>query len=138
MSEPTCFPAPEPEYGAEAYWAACNEERLEMQCCAACGRFRWHPAPLCTYCGDDRYSWRPLSGRAYVHTWTIVTHPVHPAAVDRVPYIVAEVRLEEQDDLTMITNLVDIEPDAVTFDLPLEVAFEVHPGGQKLPIFRPR
>ena len=66
-----------------------------------------------------------------------MTHPVHPAAVDRVPYVVAEVELEEQPGLRMIAGLVGIEPDAVAMDLAVRVEFETHPSGQKLPMFRP-
>ena len=41
MSATDAFPYPIPEYGAEPYWAACNEERLLMQRCAACDKFRY-------------------------------------------------------------------------------------------------
>lgn len=131
------FPYPIPEYGAEPYWEACNEERLVMQRCAACAKFRWHPAPLCTYCGADAYAWTQLCGRGRVKTWTVITHPIHPAAVARVPYVVVEVTLDEQADLTMISNLIECDHAAIDFDMPLEVCFETHPAGQKLPVFRP-
>lgn len=135
MSE-LSFPYPIPEYGTEPYWAACNEERLVMQRCQACGKFRWHPAPLCIYCSHSGYDWAPLSGRGRVYTWTVITHAVHPAAVARVPYVVVEVELDEQRDLRMVSNLVDCETDAIQFDAPVRVAFETHASGQKLPVFR--
>lgn len=135
MSE-LSFPYPIPEYGTEPYWAACNEERLVMQRCKSCGKFRWHPAPLCTFCADDAYDWAPLSGRGRVYSWTVITHAVHPAAVARVPYVVVEVELAEQPNLRMISNLVDCEPAAITFDADVTLAFHTHPDGQKLPVFR--
>lgn len=137
MSSEAAFPYPIPEYGAEPYWEACNDERLVMQRCDACAKFRWHPAPLCTYCGAAEYTWAQLSGRGAVKTWTVITHPIHPAAVARVPYVVVEVVLDEQADLTMISNLVECDHAAIDFDMPLEVCFETHPAGQKLPVFRP-
>jgi len=137
MSSEAAFPYPVPEYGAEPYWEACNDERLVMQRCGACAKFRWHPAPLCTYCGADDYAWTQLGGRGAVKTWTVITHPIHPAAVARVPYVVVEVTLDEQEDLTMITNLVECDHATIDFDMPLEVCFETHPTGQKLPVFRP-
>lgn len=130
------FPFPIPEYGTEPYYAALNEERLVMQRCVACSRLRWHPAPLCLDCGDARHEWTPLSGRGRVHTWTVITHPVHPAAVARVPYVVVEVELEEQAGLRLISNLVDCDPAAIAFDAPVTLAFLRHPTGQKLPVFR--
>ncbi len=137
MSTPTSFPFPVPEFGVEPYWEACNREELVMQRCSGCGRFRWLPAPICSECGSNEASWEPLAGRGRITTWTVVTHPVHPAAVDRVPYVVAEVELEEQPGLRMIAGLVGIEPDAVAMDLAVAVEFETHPSGQKLPMFRP-
>lgn len=136
MTGTDAFPYPIPEFGTEPYWAACNEERLLMQRCTACGKFRWQPAPLCTHCAADGYTWEALSGRGHVHTWTVITHPVHPAAVSRVPYVVVEVELAEQAGLRMISNLVDCDPDSITFDAPVTLTFTQHPNGQKLPVFR--
>ena len=130
------FPYPIPEYGTEPYWQACNEERLVMQRCAACAKLRWTPAPLCTFCAHDQYSWEPLSGRGRVYTWTVITHPVHPAAVALVPYVVVEVELEEQSNLRMVSNLIDCDPAAIQFGAAVEVAYRQHPEGQKLPVFR--
>ncbi len=137
MSTPTSFPYPVPAFGVEPYWEACNREELVMQRCTGCSRLRWMPAPICAECGSNEATWEPLSGRGRVTTWTVVTHPVHPAAVDRVPYVVAEIELEEQTGLRMIAGLLGIEPDAVTMDLGVRVEFETHPSGQKLPMFRP-
>lgn len=130
------FPYPIPEYGAEPYWEACNQERLVMQRCTACHKFRWHPAPLCTHCSADGYVWEPLSGHGRITTWTVITHPVHPAAIARVPYVVVEVEFDEQPGLRMLSNLVDTDPDDITFDAPVRLGFMTHPSGQKLPIFR--
>ncbi len=137
MSAADAFPFPVPEFGAEPYWEACNRDELSMQRCGDCSRFRWMPGPFCPDCGGSDLRWTPLSGRGRITTWTVITHPIHPAAVDRVPYVVAEVELEEQPGLRMITGLVGIEEDAIDFDLPVSVAFEEHPSGQKLPVFRP-
>lgn len=130
------FPYPIPEYGAEPYWDACNEERLVMQRCTACNKFRWHPAPLCTHCSAEDFEWAPLSGHAKITTWTVITHPIHPAAISRVPYVVVEVEFDEQPGLRMLSNLVDVNPDDITFDAPVRLGFTTHPSGQKLPIFR--
>ncbi|NNL86271.1 MAG: hypothetical protein HKP27_11490 [Myxococcales bacterium] len=132
------FPFPVPDFDAEPYWEACNREQLAMQRCDACQHIRWMPDPLCPACQSTAATWLTLSGRGRVTTWTVVTHPVHPAAVDRVPYVVAEIELEEQAGLRMISNLIEIDPDAVEFDLPVEVTFIAHPEGQKLPMFRVR
>lgn len=130
------FPYPVPEYGTEPYWAACNEQRLVMQRCRACAHVRWQPAPICTQCQSAEYDWAPLSGRGRVYSWTVITHPVHPAAVAKVPYVVVEVELDEQAGLRMISNLIDVEPAAIAVDARVTLCFERHPAGQWLPMFR--
>ena len=130
------FPYPIPEYGAEPYWEAANRGELRMQRCADCGRLRWHPAPLCLACQSDAYEWALLSGRGRVHTWTEITHPVHPAAEARVPYLVAEIELAEQAGLTMISNLVGAVADEVSIGAEVVLDFTTHPNGQRLPVFR--
>ena len=136
VDQSATFPYPIPEYGSEPYWNACNEERLVMQRCEHCRRFRWHPSPRCEDCGSERYGWAVLSGRGTINTWTVVTHPVHPAAVEKVPYIVVIVELEEQAGLQMVSNLIDCDANAVAFNQPVEVDFIAHANGQKLPVFR--
>src|SRR5262245_54535981 len=132
------FPYPMPEFDAEPFWEACNREELRMQRCTDCGHWRWTPVPICGNCLSPHFTWERLSGRGTVHTWTVVTHAVHPAAVERVPYVVVEIALEEQDDLYIISNLIDIEPEHIVMDMPVEVTFVQHPHGCKLPQFRPR
>lgn len=136
MEQP--FPYPIPEFDAEPFWEACNREELRMQRCTDCGRWRWTPSPMCGHCLSLHCTWERLSGRGTVHTWTVVTHAVHPAAVERVPYVVVEVALEEQADLYLISNLIDVEPGHIVMDMPVEVTFVQHSHGDKLPQFRPR
>jgi hypothetical protein len=136
------FPYPVPEVGAEDYWQAANDERLVMQKCDACAKLRFTPAPICTHCGDDQFTWAELSGKGKIITWTVITHPIHPAAVAKVPYVVVVVELDEQPGLRMVSNLIDVEvgedgsAPTITFDAAVSVAFEPHPSGQKLPVFR--
>ena len=130
------FPYPIAEYGAEPFWQACNEERLSMQRCSACNRLRWHPSPRCGVCGSADYTWDTLTGRGKLNTWTVVTHPVHPAAVEKIPYVVIVVELDDQPGLLMVSNLVDCDPNNIRFEQPVHVQYIAHPNGQKIPVFR--
>ena len=132
----TPFPKPVPEYGAEPFWEACNAGRLRMQRCTECERLRWHPAPICPYCQAEACAWDDIPHTGRIHTWTVVTHPVHPGAVDKVPYVVVEVALDAQADLRMISQLVDCAPTEIVMDAPVVAGFVAHPDGQNLPVFR--
>jgi uncharacterized OB-fold protein len=52
-----------------------------------------------------------------------------------VPYVSAVVTLEEGP--RMITNIVDIAPEDVKIDMPVQVTFAEAEGEMKLPLFRP-
>ena len=51
-------------------------------------------------------------------------------------YVLALVRIAEQDDVRLVTNIVGCDPDAVTFDMPVDVQFE-HADDVWVPLFAP-
>jgi len=72
-----------------------------------------------------------------VDTFTVPLQPYDAYYAARVPYVLAVVELVEQDNLKMVTNIVDIAPDDVRIGLAVEAVFvEVAPG-VTLPLFRP-
>lgn len=137
MSATSNFPSPIPEFDAEEFWAGCNRGELLMERCTGCRKFRWLPQPMCPACHSLEHEWIKVSGRGKVYSYTIITHPVHPAAVSRVPYNVAQVQLDEDPELILITNLVGVKNEDIKIDMPVRVVFEEHEPGVKLPKFRP-
>lgn len=137
MAEPLNFPRPVPNIDDEAFWDGCQNDELRMQRCAACKKYRWLPRPMCPSCNALEHEWVTVSGRGRVFSWTIIVHPVHPAANEKVPYNVAQVQLDEDPDLILVTNLVDIDNDAIRIDMPVEAVFVEHEPGVKIPKFRP-
>jgi hypothetical protein len=53
-----------------------------------------------------------------------------------VPYVIAIVRLDEQSDLRLMTNIVGCDPDEVKIDMPVRVEFREQ-GDVYAPVFRP-
>lgn len=137
MAEPLNFPRPVPNIDDEAFWDGCQNDELRMQRCAACKKYRWLPRPMCPSCNALEHEWVAVSGRGRVFSWTVIVHPVHPAANEKVPYNVAQVQLDEDPDLILVTNLVDIDNDAIRIDMPVEAVFVEHEPGVKIPKFRP-
>lgn len=137
MAESPNFPRPVPNIDDEAFWDGCRNDELRMQRCAACKKYRWLPRPMCPYCNALEHEWVTVSGRGKVFSWTVIVHPVHPAANEKVPYNVAQVQLDEDPDLILVTNLVEIDNDAIRIDLPVEAVFVEHEPGVKIPKFRP-
>ena len=95
-----------PDRDTAPYWAALAEGRLELQHCKDCGRWTWPARPICSGCQGDNMVWEPVAGEGTVHSW-IVTHQVYsPNFVDLVPYTIALVRLDEQDDILIPAPMV--------------------------------
>jgi len=76
------------------------------------------------------------SGRGKVFSWIVVRHPV-PKEVygEDVPYIVAIITLDE--GVRLVSDLVEIEPEAVTADMAVEVRFKPATEEFVLPLFAP-
>ena len=60
----------------------------------------------------------------------------HPYFVDRLPYVVAVVELEEQAGLRMTSTIVDCGEGDLKVGLPVAVEFQEITPGLTLPVFR--
>jgi hypothetical protein len=115
------------------FWAAAARGELVALACADCGDLRHPPRPMCPACHSTRREERKLSGRGRVLTWIFPRHP--PPIGFAEPPIVALVDLDE--GIRLVSNLVDVAPDAITPGLAVEVAFAPTAGGKAVPVFRP-
>ncbi|PRC44041.1 DNA-binding protein [Mycobacterium sp. ITM-2017-0098] len=78
--------------------------------CVSCSLWVSPPQADCPECGSDLVP-QPVSGRGEIFTFTVNHHAFSPEVP--VPYVIAIVVLDEQDDLRVVTNLVDCEPDSL-------------------------
>jgi uncharacterized OB-fold protein len=130
-------PVPQPAPLAEFFWDAVAQGRLDILRCDNCGHYVHYPRPICDVCLSERLTPATVSGRGTVYAWTAVMQAFHPYFVDKLPYLLAVIELEEQPGLKVTSNLVDVTEEKVWCGLPVEVDFrEVHPGFV-LPFFRP-
>jgi uncharacterized protein len=104
-----------------AFWTGGADGQLLINWCAQCELWVSPPAAVCPDCSGDLVA-RPVSGRGTVFTFTVNHQPFNPAVP--VPYVIAIIGLNEQDDLRIAANIVDCEPDSVYIGLPVEVRFE--------------
>lgn len=121
-----------------AFWTGGADGHLLIARCSQCELWVQPPAADCPDCEGALVA-RPVSGRGTVFTYTVNHQPFMPAVP--VPYVIAIVALDEQDDLRIATNIVDCEPDSVRIGLPVEVRFERHDVDHEsvfVPVFAPR
>ena len=123
---------PVPDAVTQPFWEGIAGGVLRIQRCAGCGRHVFYPRAVCPHCAGADLEWVEAAGSGRVHSFTVV-HRAPPDYRDEVPYVIALVDLDE--GVRMMTRLVDVEPAAVSVDLPVEVAIQ---GEPRLPYFRPR
>ncbi|TGD71277.1 nucleic acid-binding protein [Mangrovimicrobium sediminis] len=127
------------QYGGDPvdlpFWEACAQGSFLLHQCGQCGRHYW-PASRCIEHGDAAMSWVAASGRGEVYTYTVMHRAYTPDTRDKVPFVIAVVRLEEGPFYH--SNIVDCPHDAVAVGMPLEVVMQPHPSGLTIPQFRPR
>jgi len=112
----------------EAYWSAAKEGVLRIKRCTACAKVHWYPRPVCPYCMGET-EWVDSSGRGTVYSVS-VTRRAGPIA-----YAIAYVTLDE--GVTMLTNIVDCDLDAVRIGDAVRVVFKAADAGMSVPMFTP-
>ncbi len=111
------------------YWRAAAAGQLLIKRCTACARPHWYPRSLCPYCMSDALCWEEVSGLGAVYSVS-VTRKAAPA-----PYAIAYVRLDE--GVTMLSNIVDCDLDAVRIGDRVKVCFKAAADGHAIPMFTP-
>lgn len=135
MTVPLPSPAPYQSPDNKEFWAATGEGRLLLRRCDDCQSFIWYPRPFCPACGSLRTSWAQASGLGTVYTFTVVHRSVIPGFREAAPYVVAYVELAEGP--RVMTNIVDVDPAAVSIGMPVSVVFADTGEGSALYRFKP-
>src|SRR5437764_5884220 len=90
-------PVPVPDEYSEGFWEAAAAHVLAIQRCQTCRFYSYPPVTLCQSClsQDRAFRFEPVSGRATIRTWTVMRQAFLPGFQGDIPYVVAEVELEE-------------------------------------------
>lgn len=115
-------PVPEPTLESQPFWDSLRAHQLKVQQCAACGKFRHYPRPVCDNCYSMDVKWMAVSGTGKVHSWTICHHAFHPGFKDEVPYIQVTVDLDE--GVRMLGRLRGADASILKIGLPVRADFE--------------
>ena len=135
MADPAQKFIPRSRPETAAWWEGCRNHELLLQSSTKCGHRQFYPRIICTECMSDKLEWTRSAGRGQVLTFTICRLPVSEAYAGDVPYVIALVQLEEGP--TMMSNIIQCDPDAVTTGMPVEVIFEQRSEEITIPQFRP-
>lgn len=130
-------PLPLPDEISQFFWDGLANGELRIQRCQACGKYIHYPKPICRFCHGRDLAGEAVSGRARLHSFTIATQAFDPFWVERVPFTLATVELDEQPGLMFLTQIVDCPEEELRAEMPLELVFREISPGLTLPFFRP-
>jgi uncharacterized OB-fold protein len=120
---------------SKEFWAGCKEHELRFQKCKACGHVRWPASIICPICYSEETEWMVAGGKGRVYTFVVYHVAYHPGFENDLPYVVADVELEEGPRL--LTNIVGCRPDEVRCEMLVEVIWEDITEEFSLPKFKP-
>ena len=116
------------------WWERVSEDGvIPIQRCTGCQALRHPPRPMCDQCGEQGFDSIGASGKATLHTYTVIHYPQVPGY--DYPIVAIIVDLEEGE--RMASTLVDCSPDDVAIGMALEVVIHEDEDGFKIPLFRP-
>jgi uncharacterized OB-fold protein/acyl dehydratase len=126
---------PIPDDTSAPFWDAARRGELRIQRCCGCRRYQHPPVGLCPDCLSSDLVFEVVSGNGRLVAFTITHDARHPAYTAMQPYVVASVRLDEQDDLVLPTNLPGVPLESIAPEMRVRVVFEDVGGGHVLPQF---
>ncbi len=119
------------------FWLGLEQRELRIQRCTSCRTYIHYPKPACRVCHSRELRGERVSGRARLHSWTVATQAFHPFWIERLPFVLATVELEEQARLMFFSQVVDCSEGELEVGLSLEVVFEQISAELVLPFFSP-
>lgn len=128
------FEPPQSDYGTP-YWDATRDERLLVPYSTTTGLPFWYPREVAPDTLTPDVDWREASGQGVVYAVSVMHKPGPGRDPAAGPYAVALIDLPE--GVRIMSNVVGIEPDAVTVGMAVTVCWHELSDGRKLPMFQP-
>jgi uncharacterized protein len=131
------YPKPLPDINDDnkEFWSGCKAHELRFQKCRGCGYVRWPPSIICPRCHSRETEWIVSRGKGTVYSFVIYHVAYHEGFTEEIPYIVADVELEEGPRL--LTNIVGCPFERIACDMPVKVVWDDVTEDCSLPKFRP-
>ena len=128
MSKERIFPAPPANVEYEEFWSKANNGKLLLPRCMDTNQFFWYPRKISPFTLSANVELVEAAGKGVIYTFSVMRR-ANPQ------YVIAYVRLVE--GVTMMTNIVECDPDSLEIGQPVELLMQEAENGQKIPVFRP-
>lgn len=121
------IPAPKPDPETQAFWDGAARGKLMLKRCRSCGKAHYYPRALCPFCLGTT-EWIEARGTGEIYSFSVMRRVP-------VPYAIAYVTLDE--GVTMMTNMVDCDFDALAVGQRVTLVWKPTEGGPPVPMFTP-
>jgi len=128
MSEERTIAAPQPNTETQTYWDAAENGKLMIQKCKDTGKFFCYPRARSPFTLSDNVEWVEAKGTGEIYSFSVMKRA-------KIEFTIAYVKLDE--GITMMTNIVDTDFDALTIGQKVKVVFKPTDGGPPVPMFTP-
>jgi len=128
MSTQRTFPSPGTNVENQPFWDAAARGRFLVKHCSGCGKSHFYPRAICPHCFSDQTEWRESAGTGTIYSFSVMRRVPQP-------YAIAYVTLD--DGVTVMSNLVDCDLDALAIGQRVKVAFRASDGAVTIPVFVP-
>ncbi|MES2096550.1 Zn-ribbon domain-containing OB-fold protein [Sphingomonas sp. TF3] len=129
------FDLPTIEAETRPFWDALRQGVLMLGRCDSCARIHYYPRPMCPHCWSEAVTLVPAGGRGTLYTWSTVFVNDLPPFNAKLPYIAAQVDLDEGVRVTTI--ITGAAPEDLSIGMPVEVGFEAISDDVTIPVFSP-
>ncbi len=94
--------------------------------CTSCNSPHYYPRSICPFCFSADTVWKEAVGTGHVYSFSVMRR-LKPT------YVLAYVTLAE--GITIVSNIVGCDPDAVRIGMAVNVTFVPSEDGQPVPVF---
>jgi uncharacterized OB-fold protein len=126
-------PRPPINQDTQFLWDGFAAGEFRIQRCASCKELRHPPGPACPKCHSFAWDFVVASGRGTVYSYVNFYHPQVPPFEKPNPIAL----IETEEGTRFVSNLVEVDPDAIEVGMPVEVVFTQVDDELTLPLFKP-
>lgn len=127
-------PLPQATPISQPFWDGLKDHEVRLQQCAQ-GHWLFFPRTHCPTCGNRQLSWKTVSGKGQLYSFTVARVPTLPEFSDEMPQLLAVVELDEGVHIN--TTLVGVAPEDLKVGQRLRPVFDERPGSATLLRFTP-
>jgi uncharacterized protein len=129
------FDLPTIEAETRPFWDALREGILMLGRCDSCDKVHYYPRPMCPHCWGEAVTLVPASGSGTLYTWSTVFVNDLPPFNAKLPYVAAQVDLDEGVRVTTI--ITGAAHGGLKIGMPVELGFEAISDDVTIPVFSP-